>query len=80
MPRHRSTGVGSHRVHRCAALPLCPALLRDLAIRNVTSCAHFDHHPGPHSWAVTDPLGDLIAERVHGEVRGLSAEDGSAEG
>ncbi|MFD0423010.1 hypothetical protein [Streptomyces parvus] len=38
------------------------------------------HCPGPRSWAVADPLGDLIAERVHGEVRRLTAEDGSAEG
>lgn len=73
------TGTGSHRVYRFSALPLCPALLRDLATRSVTSCAYFDHHPGPHSWAVTDPLGDLIAERIHGEVQRLTAEDGSAE-
>ncbi|MGW8986848.1 hypothetical protein ACWGQ9_29885 [Streptomyces parvus] len=69
------TGSGSHRVYRFAALSLCPALLRDLANRTATSCAYFDHHPGPHSWAVTDPLGDLLAERVHGEVRRLTAED-----
>ncbi|MDJ1640753.1 hypothetical protein [Streptomyces pakalii] len=51
-----------------AAFPLCAALLRDLATRTVPSYAYFDHHHGPHSWSVTDPLGDLIAE------------DGSAEG
>ncbi|MGW3214115.1 hypothetical protein ACWDBC_17940 [Streptomyces parvus] len=48
--------------------------------RTVTPCAYLDHHPRPHSWAVTDPLGDLVAERVHGEVRRLTAEDGSGEG
>ncbi|MGW6468833.1 hypothetical protein [Streptomyces rubiginosohelvolus] len=65
-------GVGTHRVYRFAGLPLCPALLRDLATRTVTSCAYFDHHPGPHSWAVTDPLGDQIAERIQREVRRLT--------
>ncbi|NEC24214.1 hypothetical protein [Streptomyces parvus] len=72
--------VGTHRVYRFADLPLCPALLRHLTTRTVTPCAYFGHHPGPHSWAVTDPLGDLIAERVHGEVWRLTAEDGSSEG
>ncbi|MFE6912841.1 hypothetical protein [Streptomyces rubiginosohelvolus] len=70
-------GVGTHRVYRFADLPLCPALLRDLATRTVTSCAYFDHHPGPHSWTVTDPLGDLIAQHIHGEVQRITAEDDS---
>ncbi|MGW9305268.1 hypothetical protein ACWHA3_31195 [Streptomyces cyaneofuscatus] len=34
--------------------------LRDLATHTVTPCAYFDHHPAPHSFFVTDPLGDLI--------------------
>ncbi|MEU3056929.1 hypothetical protein [Streptomyces griseus] len=38
-------------------------------------CAYFDHHPGPHSFSVTDPLGDLISRHVHHEVRRLTAEE-----
>ncbi|MFF0331235.1 hypothetical protein ACFYUM_01545 [Streptomyces fimicarius] len=69
------SGTGAHRVHRLDTLPLCPAVLRVLATRSVTTCAYFDHHPGPHSFSVTDPLGDLIAEHVHSEVRRLVSED-----
>lgn len=69
------SGTGAHRVHRLDTLPLCPAVLRELATRAVTLCAYFDHHPGPHSFSVTDPLGDLIAEHVHSEVRRLVSED-----
>ncbi|WP_424568170.1 hypothetical protein [Streptomyces sp. CH-036] len=68
-------GVGTHRVYRFATLPLCPALLRDLATRTVTSCAYFDHHPGPQSWAVKDPLGDHITQHFHSEVQRLTAEN-----
>ncbi|CAM5298606.1 hypothetical protein [Streptomyces cyaneofuscatus] len=53
-------GTGAHRLYRLDILPLCPARLRGLATHTVTSCAYFDHHPGPHSFFVTDPLGDLI--------------------
>ncbi|WP_103536118.1 hypothetical protein [Streptomyces sp. SM11] len=69
------TGADAHRVYRFDTLPLCPAVLRDLVTRAVTSCAYFDHHPGPHFWAVTDPLSDLITEHIHREVRRLTAED-----
>ncbi|MBT2899692.1 hypothetical protein [Streptomyces sp. McG3] len=71
----RWSGTGAHRVHRLDTLRLCPAVLRELATRTVTTCAYFDHHPGPHSFSVTDPLGDLIAEHVHSEVRRLVSED-----
>ncbi|MBK6044251.1 hypothetical protein [Streptomyces sp. MBT55] len=71
------SGTGAHRVHRLDMLRLCPAVLRELATRTVTTCAFFDHHPGPHSFSVTDPLGDLIAAHVHSEVRRLVAEDGA---
>ncbi|MFF0566386.1 hypothetical protein ACFYT7_01870 [Streptomyces sp. NPDC004041] len=65
------SGTGAHRVHRLDVLRLCPAVLRELATRTVTVCGYFDHHPGPHSFSVTDPLGDLIADHVHSEVRRL---------
>lgn len=57
-------GTGAHRVHRLDVVRLCPAVLRDLVTRTVTVCAYFDHHPGPHSFSVTDPLGELITERA----------------
>ncbi|MFD5349737.1 hypothetical protein ACFWJY_39800 [Streptomyces anulatus] len=69
------SGTGAHRVHRLDTLRLCPAVLREMATRTVTTCAYFDHHPGPHSFSVTDPLGDLIADHVHSEVRRLASED-----
>ncbi|MEI7030679.1 hypothetical protein [Streptomyces pratensis] len=69
------SGSGAHRVHRLDTVPLCPARLRDLATRTVTTCAFFNRHPGPHSWAVTDPLGELIAERICQEVQRLASQD-----
>ncbi|MFE3387047.1 hypothetical protein [Streptomyces anulatus] len=69
------SGTGAHRVHRLDTPRLCPAVLREPATRTVTTCAYFDHHPGPHSFSVTDPLGDLIADHVHSEVRRLVSED-----
>lgn len=57
-------GAGPDRVHRVAAVPWCPAVLRHLDTGVVRLCAFFDHHRAPHSWSVTDPLGDLIAERL----------------
>ncbi|MET7501920.1 hypothetical protein [Streptomyces microflavus] len=56
------TGTGAHRVYRIDVLPLCPARLRNFVTRTVTLCAYFDHHPRPHSFSVTDPLGELIAK------------------
>lgn len=75
----RWTGSGTHRVYRLDVLPLCPALLRDFVMRTVTLCAYFDHHPGPHSFSVTDPLGELISGHVHADAQRLASEDGSAD-
>ncbi|SBU95011.1 hypothetical protein YW5DRAFT_04980 [Streptomyces sp. Ncost-T6T-1] len=58
------TGSGPERAHRAESSPWCPALLRRLDSRLVRRCALFDHHPAPHSWDVTDPLGDRIADRL----------------
>ncbi|WP_326705853.1 hypothetical protein [Streptomyces cyaneofuscatus] len=61
MRQHLDRHVGlAHCLYRLDILPLCPARLRDLATHTVTPCAYFDHHPAPHSFFVTDPLGDLI--------------------
>ncbi|WP_251051965.1 MULTISPECIES: hypothetical protein [unclassified Streptomyces] len=56
------TDVPHHEalVRRLVIMPVCTARLRELATRTVTPCAYFDHHPAPHSFHVTDPLGDLI--------------------
>ncbi|MZG03870.1 hypothetical protein [Streptomyces sp. SID5614] len=58
------TGSGPERTHRAEPAPWCPAVLRRLDSGLVRRCALFDHHPASHSWDVTDPLGDLIAERL----------------
>ncbi|MFJ4961124.1 hypothetical protein ACIP6P_01465 [Streptomyces sp. NPDC088729] len=58
------TGSGADRVHRVATAPWCPALLHHLRTGVVQRCAFFDRHAAPHSWSVTDPLGDLIAARL----------------
>ncbi|WSB07568.1 hypothetical protein OG849_10045 [Streptomyces cyaneofuscatus] len=55
------TGDGTDRVHRVVNVPWCPAVLRTFATDSVLQCAFFDRHTAPHSWGVTDPLGDLIA-------------------
>ncbi|MFH9264125.1 hypothetical protein ACH4KN_07670 [Streptomyces sp. NPDC017546] len=53
-------------------------LLRDLTTRAVTSCAYFDHHPGPRSFSVSDPLGDLVTLHIHGEIQRLGTDDDNA--
>ncbi|MFD4028526.1 hypothetical protein ACFWRV_34180 [Streptomyces sp. NPDC058576] len=58
------TGSGTERAHRAEPAPWCPAVLRRLDSGLVRRCALFDHHIASHSWDVTDPLGDLIAERL----------------
>nr|WP_202468023.1 hypothetical protein [Streptomyces sp. SID8378] len=58
------TGSGPERAHRAEPAPWCPAVLRRFDSGLVRRCALFDHHPATHSWDVTDPLGDLIAERL----------------
>jgi len=54
------TGTGAHRLYRLDVLPVCPAILRNFVTSTVTACTYFDHHLGPHSFSVTDPLGELI--------------------
>ncbi|WP_337192286.1 hypothetical protein [Streptomyces sp. YIM 132580] len=69
------------RRFRFAELPPCPAVMRTLATGEREVCVLFDRHSAPHSWDVTDPLGDLMAERLRQEVereRG-GASDGGAE-
>ncbi|WP_432005179.1 hypothetical protein [Streptomyces parvus] len=58
------TGNGPERTHRTETAPWCPAVLRRLDSGLVRHCALFDHHPAPHSWDVSDPLGDLLADRL----------------
>ncbi|MGW8986779.1 hypothetical protein ACWGQ9_29520 [Streptomyces parvus] len=58
------TGSGPERAHRAGRAPWCPAVLRRLDSGLVQRCALFDHHTAAHSWDVTDPLCDLIAEQL----------------
>ncbi|MFE1478121.1 hypothetical protein ACFW6N_30255 [Streptomyces cyaneofuscatus] len=58
------TGSGTDRAHRVTTVPWCPAVLRTFATDSVLQCAFFGHHTAPHSWDVTDPLGDLLAGPV----------------
>ncbi|MFD3648666.1 hypothetical protein ACFWVT_09615 [Streptomyces cyaneofuscatus] len=58
------SGGGTDRVHRVVTVPWCPAVLRTFATDSVLQCAFFDRDTAPHSWSVTDPLGDLIAGPV----------------
>ncbi|WP_103533620.1 hypothetical protein [Streptomyces sp. SM11] len=69
------TGTGADLVHRVDTVPWCPAVLRHLGTGVVRLCAFFDHHVAPHSWSVTDPLGDLIAERVVSDDHGHEGPD-----
>jgi len=57
------------RKFRFAELPPCPAVMRTLATGEREVCVLFDRHSAAHSWDVTDPLADLMAERVREEVR-----------
>ncbi|MEW2067644.1 hypothetical protein [Streptomyces sp. NPDC007346] len=56
------------RKFRFAELPPCPAVMRTLATDEREVCVLFDRHAAPHSWDVTDPLADLMAERMREEV------------
>ncbi|MGW1205918.1 hypothetical protein [Streptomyces cyaneofuscatus] len=62
------TDTGMRRSFRFAELPPCPAVMRTLATDEREVCVLFDRHSAPHSWDVTDPLADLIAERMREEV------------
>ncbi|MFF3098536.1 hypothetical protein [Streptomyces cyaneofuscatus] len=62
------TDTGMRRSFRFAELPPCPAVMRTLATDEREVCVLFDRHSAPHSWDVTDPLADLMAERVREEV------------
>ncbi|WP_435238063.1 hypothetical protein [Streptomyces sp. YPW6] len=58
------TGSAPDRTHRTTLAPWCPAVLRHLDSGPLQRCAYADHHTPPHSWDVTDPLGDLLAQHL----------------
>ncbi|PCG86839.1 hypothetical protein CIB93_06360 [Streptomyces sp. WZ.A104] len=62
------TDTGTRRKFRFAELLPCPAVIRRLSVTEGDACVLFDRHPAAHSWDVTDPLADLMAERVRQEV------------
>ncbi|WP_411079992.1 hypothetical protein [Streptomyces sp. cmx-18-6] len=63
------TDTGTHHKFRFAELAPCPAVIHRLTVGEREACVLFDRHPAAHSWDVTDPLADLMAERVRQEVR-----------
>ncbi|MFJ7061260.1 hypothetical protein ACK8N7_14375 [Streptomyces griseobrunneus] len=64
-----ATDTGMRRKFRFAELPPCPAVMRTLATGEREVCVLFDRHCAAHSWDVTDPLADLMAERMREEVQ-----------
>ncbi|MFD4028230.1 hypothetical protein ACFWRV_32665 [Streptomyces sp. NPDC058576] len=57
------------RKFRFVELLPCPAAIHQLSVKDGDACVLYDRHPGAHSWDVTDPLADLMAERIREEVR-----------
>ncbi|WP_306340388.1 hypothetical protein [Streptomyces sp. AS13] len=61
---------GGLRVHhRFATLTMCPARLHDLREDSRRWCGLFEDHPGRHSFDVSDPLRELLHERIRREAR-----------
>ncbi|MFJ4706746.1 hypothetical protein ACIP6I_18115 [Streptomyces anulatus] len=63
------TESGARRKFRFAELLPCPAVIHRLSVKDGDACMLYDRHPATHSWDVTDPLADLMAERIQEEVR-----------
>lgn len=74
------TDKGVRRKFRFAELPPCLAVMRTLATGEKEACLLYDRHPAPHSWDVTDPLADLVAERMKEEISRERDEDGEGDG
>lgn len=64
-----STDAGARRKFRFKELLPCPAVIHRLSVKEGDACVLYDRHPAAHSWDVTDPLADLMAERIREEVR-----------
>ncbi len=56
---------------------MCPARLHDLREDSRRWCGLFEEHPGRHSFDVSDPLRELLHERIRREARRRAAEEGS---
>ncbi|MFJ9106719.1 hypothetical protein [Streptomyces sp. NPDC102283] len=63
------TDADERRKFRFKELLPCPAVIHRLSVKKGEACVLYDRHPGAHSWDVTDPLADLMAERIREEVR-----------
>lgn len=74
------TDTGMRRAFRFAEVPPCPAVMRTLATDEREVCVLFDRHSAPHSWDVTDPLADLMAERMREEVERERGDHGDGGG
>ncbi|MFJ6610524.1 hypothetical protein ACIQPT_09610 [Streptomyces sp. NPDC091289] len=57
------------RKFRFKELLPCPAVIHRLSVKEGDACVLYDRHPSAHSWDVTDPLADLMAERIREEVQ-----------
>lgn len=69
------TVSGAHRIyHRFATLTMCPAKFTDVDEGYRQWCGLFDGHPHAHSFHVTDPLREALAERARHEARRLISE------
>ncbi|MEU4025312.1 hypothetical protein [Streptomyces anulatus] len=59
----------ARRKFRFTELLPCPAVIHRMSVKEGDACVLYDRHPAAHSWDVTDPLADLMAERIREEVR-----------
>ncbi|MFJ9621253.1 hypothetical protein [Streptomyces sp. NPDC101181] len=76
-----ATDTEMRRKFRFAELLPCPAVIHRLSVTEGDVCVLYDRHPGAHSWDVTDPLAELMAEQIRQDIlREREGQDGSAAG
>ncbi|MEU1169883.1 hypothetical protein [Streptomyces microflavus] len=64
------TGTDAHRIYRLEALAMCPARLHDRHTGLTRRCIFFyNHRPRDHSFFVTDPLRQALAEEIRAGLR-----------
>ncbi|MFB8087181.1 hypothetical protein [Streptomyces sp. NPDC055992] len=55
--------------YRFAELPPCPATAHADSVTRAQACMFYVGHCAHHSWQVTDPLDEVLAERARAEVQ-----------
>ncbi|MDJ1644509.1 hypothetical protein [Streptomyces pakalii] len=73
--RWTESGSGLRVHHRFVILPGCPARFINIDEGYRQWCGFPDEHPGDHSFRITDPLRDALAERARLEAQRLISED-----